>query len=125
MAASADVSFERRMLVDGKLVDAASGKTFANVNPATEEVIGEVTDATSADMYRAIDSARHAFDETDWSTNHAFRKRCLEQLQKALEGEKEDLREELILEVGCPRMVGRMDPNSTRRWPVGSPIRPS
>ena len=25
----------------------------------------------------AIDAARRAFDETDWSTNHAFRKRCL------------------------------------------------
>jgi aldehyde dehydrogenase (NAD+) len=56
-------------------------------------------------MHRAIDSARQAFDETDWSTNHAFRKSCLEQLQEALEAEREELREELILEVGCPRMV--------------------
>ena len=64
MAAPADISFERRMLIDGKLVEAASGKTFANVNPATEEVIGEVTDATAADMHRAIDAARRAFDES-------------------------------------------------------------
>ncbi len=56
-------------------------------------------------MHRAIDAARRAFDETDWSTNRAFRKRCLEQLQEALEAEQEALREELILEVGCPRMV--------------------
>ena len=56
-------------------------------------------------MHRAIDAARRAFDETDWSTNRAFRKRCLEQLHAALEAEKEELREELILEVGCPRMV--------------------
>ena len=105
MAAPADISFERRMLIDGKLVEAASGKTFANVNPATEEVIGEVTDATVADMHCAIDAARRAFDESDWSTNHAFRKRCLGQLQEALEAEQEELREELILEVGCPRMV--------------------
>ena len=33
------------MLVDGKLIPADSGKTFANINPATEEVIGEVADA--------------------------------------------------------------------------------
>ena len=56
-------------------------------------------------MHRAIDAARRAFDETDWSTNHALRKRCLEQLHEALEGEQEELREELIREVGCPRMV--------------------
>ena len=56
-------------------------------------------------MHRAIDAARRAFDETDWSTNRARRKECLTQLQEALETEREALREELILEVGCPRMT--------------------
>jgi aldehyde dehydrogenase (NAD+) len=56
-------------------------------------------------MHRAIAAARRAFDETDWSTNRAFRARCLEQLQEALEAEQEELREQLILEVGCPRMT--------------------
>src|SRR6187431_387809 len=98
------VEFESRMLIDGVLVAGEAG-TFANVNPATEEVLGEVADASHADMARAIDAARRAFDETDWSTDHGFRRRCLEQLQAALEDEREAMREELILEVGCPRMV--------------------
>jgi len=98
------VRYETRMLIDGKLVDGEAG-TFQNVNPATEEVIGEVADASKADMHRAIDAARRAFDETDWATNRALRKRCLEQFQEALESEREELREELIAEVGCPRMV--------------------
>ncbi|MDR3664009.1 MAG: aldehyde dehydrogenase family protein [Mycobacterium sp.] len=92
------------MLIDGKLVDGAAG-TFANINPATEEVIGVTADASKADMHRAIDAARSAFDQTDWSANPAFRQRCLQQLQDALEAEKEDLREELILEAGCPRAI--------------------
>jgi acyl-CoA reductase-like NAD-dependent aldehyde dehydrogenase len=92
------------MLIDGKLVDGEAG-SFTNVNPATEEVLGDVTNASAADMHRAIDAARRAFDTTSWSTDRAFRQRCLGQLQQALEGEKEELREELILEVGCPRMV--------------------
>jgi aldehyde dehydrogenase (NAD+) len=99
------VNPEQKMLIDGKLVEADSGKTFDNVNPATEQVIGQVADASTAEMHRAIDAARRAFDETDWSTNHAFRKQCLQQLHTALEAEKEELREELILEVGCPRMT--------------------
>jgi aldehyde dehydrogenase (NAD+) len=99
-----EVEFETRMLIDGQLVDGQAG-TFTNVNPATEQVLGEVADASSADMHRAIDAARRAFDETAWSTDHAFRQRCLLQLQEALEAEQEALREELILEVGCPRMV--------------------
>jgi acyl-CoA reductase-like NAD-dependent aldehyde dehydrogenase len=92
------------MLIDGRLIEGESG-TFTNVNPATEEVLGEVADASSADMHRAIDAARHAFDETAWSTDGAMRQRCLLQLQEALEAEREVIREELILEVGCPRMV--------------------
>ena len=96
---------EARMLIDGKLVEADSGATFDNVNPATEEVIGQVADASNAEMHRAIDAGRRAFDETDWSTNRARRKECLTQLQEALEAEREELREELILEVGCPRLT--------------------
>ncbi|OFB36947.1 aldehyde dehydrogenase [Mycolicibacterium sp. (ex Dasyatis americana)] len=96
--------FESRMLIDGKLVDGEAG-TFANINPANEEVLGEVSDASKADMNRAIDAARRSFDETDWSTNRQLRKRCLEQLHEAIEGEVEELREELISEVGAPRAV--------------------
>ena len=95
---------ESRMLIDGKLVESGSG-TFTNVNPATEQGIGEVADGSRADMQRAIDAARGAFDDTTWSTDRAFRQRCLLQLQTALESEQEALREELIAEVGCPRMV--------------------
>jgi len=104
MASRTNVRFEPRMLIDGELVDGEAG-TFENVDPATEEVLGEVADASKADMQRAIGAARRAFDETDWSTDRALRKRCLEQLHEALVAEKELLREELILEVGCPRML--------------------
>src|SRR3954470_14811227 len=96
--------FEPRMMIDGKLVDGEAG-TFTNINPANEEVLGEVADASKGDMNRAIDEARRSFDETDWSTNHELRKRCLEQLHEAIESELEELREELIREVGCPRAV--------------------
>jgi aldehyde dehydrogenase (NAD+) len=98
-------SGEVRMLIDGQLVEAASGRRFENVNPATEEVLGEVADASAEDMQRAIGAARRAFDETDWSTNRALRKRCLEQLQDALEAEREALRDEVVAEVGTPRMM--------------------
>jgi aldehyde dehydrogenase (NAD+) len=93
------------MLVGGELVDADSGRTFQNINPATEEVLGEVADGSAVDMGRAVGAARRAFDSTDWSTNRKFRQRCLEQLQVALESEREEFREELIAEVGCPRAI--------------------
>src|SRR4051812_44502386 len=96
--------FESKMMIDGKLVDGEAG-TSTNITPANEDVLGEAADASKADMHRAIDAARRSFDETDWSTNHQLRKRCLEQLHEAIESELEELREELILEVGAPRAV--------------------
>jgi aldehyde dehydrogenase (NAD+) len=96
---------EPRMLIDGDLVQARSGAQFENVNPATEEVLGHVADGGREDMVGAIAAARKAFDETDWSTNRGLRRRCLEQLQAALEGEQEQMRAELVAEVGTPILV--------------------
>jgi aldehyde dehydrogenase (NAD+) len=97
-----EIEAEPRMFIDGKLEEAASGKTYPNVNPATEDVIGEVADASTADMDRAIGAARRAFDDTDWSTDRAFRRRCLEQLKEALDRHREDLRAQIVAEVGTP-----------------------
>ena len=95
-------TYETRMLIDGKLVDAASGATFANVNPATEEPIVEIADAGAEDIDTAIAAARRAFDETTWSEDHAFRQRCLVQLADALDRSREELRGAVVLETGCP-----------------------
>jgi aldehyde dehydrogenase (NAD+) len=93
---------ESRLFIDGKLVDATGGRTYENINPATEEVVGRVADATPADMDRAIAAARRAFDETDWSTNRELRKRCLLQLHEALDKAREQLRPQIVAEVGAP-----------------------
>jgi aldehyde dehydrogenase (NAD+) len=100
--ATHDLVGEFRMLVDGTLVEAAGGDGFDNVNPATEAVIGQTTDATAADMDRAIAAARRAFDQSGWADDRALRQRCLRQLQDAIVGEQESFRSELVAEVGCP-----------------------
>ena len=84
--ALAPLNPETRNLIDGKLVGASNGATFENVNPATEEVIGVCADGTKDDMNAAIAAARRAFDETDWSTNAAFRKRCLDAARRGAQG---------------------------------------
>lgn len=96
------IQAEGRLYIDGALVEARSGKRFANVNPATEEVIGEVADGGPEDMEAAIAAARRAFDETSWSTDPAFRRQCLQQLQDGLRKEKESLREQTVAEAGAP-----------------------
>ncbi len=80
---SATVRFESKMMIDGKLVDGEAG-TFTNINPATEEVIGEVADASKSDMHRAIDAAGARSTRRTGVPNHSFRQRCLLQLQDAI-----------------------------------------
>src|SRR5262245_2509106 len=105
MADTPKLNPETRNLIDGRLVASESGATFPNVNPATEEVIGHTADATRGDMTRAIAAARRAFDETAWSTDQAFRARCLRQLHAALSAAKEELRAIVVAEAGSPLLI--------------------
>jgi aldehyde dehydrogenase (NAD+) len=96
---------EERMLIDGELQFTGSGAKFDVIHPASEEVAGQATDGSVADMERAVGAARRAFDTTDWSRDLEFRYHCLTQLHEALEKDKERLRRILITEVGCPVTV--------------------
>jgi aldehyde dehydrogenase (NAD+) len=78
---------------------------FENINPATEEVLGQVADAGHEDMDEAIGAARRAFDESAWSTDKGLRQRCIRQLHAALVEEQELLRAELVAEVGAPVLL--------------------
>jgi len=93
----------KRLLIDGKLVDAE--KSFPTLNPATGEELGQAPDATVAQAEVAIAAARRAFDTTTWSTDTDLRIRCLEQLGRALTEHREELRALTIAEVGAPRML--------------------
>jgi aldehyde dehydrogenase (NAD+) len=96
---------ESRMLIDGKLVGARGGRTYANVNPATEQVIGVAADAGAADVDDAVVAARRAFDESTWATDVALRARCIRQLTAALAAERDVLRDVVVAEAGCPVLL--------------------
>ena len=96
---------EPRLLIDGKLAESRSGRTFENVNPASEEVIGVCADGTREDMDAAIAAARRAFDESGWSTDADFRRRCLLQLHQALGEAREQLRHVVVAEAGSPILL--------------------
>ncbi|WP_051362017.1 aldehyde dehydrogenase family protein [Solimonas soli] len=108
---------ESRLLIDGRLVAAQSGQGYANINPATEDVVGEVADAGVEDAELAIAAARRAFDRTDWSTNRGFRKRCLMQLRDALRANAPQLRAQVVAETGAPRAITENGPQGD--GPIG------
>jgi betaine-aldehyde dehydrogenase len=58
---------DAQMYIDGKWLDAAEGRRFDVVDPATGETFATVPDAQEQDAEAAIDAARSAFDEGPWS----------------------------------------------------------
>lgn len=104
---SAPVVVDARLLIDGKLVPAATGGTYPNVDPYTERELGQAPDADLVDVDLALGSARRAADEGRWAGDPAFRARCLRQLQAAARSQVERLRSVLIAEVGCPVVMTR------------------
>jgi aldehyde dehydrogenase (NAD+) len=55
-----------KLLINGQWVNSASGKTFPTINPATAEVITQVSEADAADVDKAVAAARAAFDKGPW-----------------------------------------------------------
>ncbi|MFD7710775.1 aldehyde dehydrogenase family protein [Streptomyces sp. NPDC059786] len=60
-----DIAASYGLFIDGEFTDAADGKVFKTVAPATEEVLAEVAQAGEADVDRAVQAARKAFEK--WS----------------------------------------------------------
>jgi aldehyde dehydrogenase (NAD+) len=53
------------LFIDGSFVDSKGGEPFKTINPASEEVLAEVSAAASADVDLAVAAARRAY-ETSW-----------------------------------------------------------
>ncbi|MEX2287970.1 MAG: aldehyde dehydrogenase family protein [Planctomycetaceae bacterium] len=83
---------QTKLLIDGKWVDAASGKTFETINPATGEVIAKVAEADKADVDKAVEAARRAFDSGPWSQmSGSQRGMLLNRLADLIEQNKDEL----------------------------------
>lgn len=82
--------------IGGRFCDAASGETFANINPATGEVLANVAACDVEDVNRAVKAARRAFDAGHWSrAAPAERKRVMLRLAELI---RENLTELALLD---------------------------
>ncbi len=57
-----DIASSYGLFINGEFTDAIGGTTFKTVNPATEEVLSEVSEAGSDDVDRAVRAARDAYE---------------------------------------------------------------
>ena len=61
-----DIKAHYGLFIDGEFVEPVDGTTFTTVNPATEEVLAEVSEAGAQDVARAVSAASTAHSRV-WS----------------------------------------------------------
>lgn len=90
-------------IIDGKEVASVAGKKFLSINPATEEPLAEVAEGGPEDVDRAIQSARHAFDEGPWTRMPAWeRGRLLGRVAEIIRQKNDELALLDALDCGKP-----------------------
>jgi phenylacetaldehyde dehydrogenase len=106
---SSFVSQTRKMLINGKWVEAASGKTFVTYNPATGEVLARVAEGDREDIDRAVKAARNAFASGRWpQLTPSERGRAIWKLADLLEENLEEFAELESLDNGKPQKIARV-----------------
>jgi phenylacetaldehyde dehydrogenase len=102
------VSKPRKMLIDGKWLEAASGNTFPTYNPATGEILAHVAEGNGTDVDRAVTAARNAFESGPWRRLTASeRGRLIWKLADLLESHLEEFAQLESLDNGKPIGVAR------------------
>lgn len=102
------ITKNRKMLIDGKWVEALSGKTFPTHNPATEDILVHVAEGDKEDIERAVVAARRAFESGPWSKiTPSERGRLIWKLSDLVEKNLEELAQLETLDNGKPIGVAR------------------
>ena len=106
---SAFVTAKRKLFINGKWVEAASGKTFPSYNPATGEVLANVAEGDREDIDRAVRAARAAFETGPWSKMPpAGRGKLIWKLADFIEKHQEEFAQLESLDNGKPLKISRI-----------------
>src|SRR5665213_4062668 len=98
-----------KILINGKWVEAASGKTFSTFNPATGEILSRVAEGDKEDVNRAVKAARTAFESGPWSKiTPSERGRMIWKLGDLIEKHLEEFAQVESLDNGKPLTVARI-----------------
>ena len=98
----------RKLLIDGSWVSALSGKTFEVRDPSSDRIIGHCAEGDASDVNRAVEAARRAFEEGDWSRMNAVdRERLLHRLADLIEAQADELAELEAIDNGKSIVMAR------------------
>ncbi len=95
------MSYQDRLFIDGEFVDGVDGATIDVRSPHDGSLLAEVAEAREADVDRAVEAARRAFD--GWKRTSAMdRGRILLRLADAIEDDAEELAQLESIDTGHP-----------------------
>ncbi|OAT72732.1 aldehyde dehydrogenase [Parageobacillus thermoglucosidasius] len=97
---------EIKLFIDGEYVTSSSHSLFEVKNPATQEVIAKVHEATKEDVDRACKAARRAFEAGPWRTM-TVKERCekIRRMAEIIMERREELAHLEATDVGKPYAV--------------------
>ena len=90
------------LFIDGKFSDAEADARFASVNPANEESLTSVAQASALDVDRAVVSARRAYDKVWSKTTGAQRSKYLFRIARLIQERSRELAVVETLDNGKP-----------------------
>jgi aldehyde dehydrogenase (NAD+) len=97
------IARSHRLLIGAERPEAADGRTFATIDPATGREIADVAHAGAEDVARAVAAAREAFASGPWSSMPAAgRERLMHALADAVEARAEEFAQIESLDNGKP-----------------------
>ncbi|HDD52478.1 MAG TPA: aldehyde dehydrogenase family protein, partial [Thermosulfidibacter takaii] len=102
---------EGKLFINGEFVDSAGETTLESINPANSEVIAKVAEAREADIDKAVQAARRAFEEGSWPKMSATdRGRLLRRIADLIQEGRGELARLETMDVGKPiRDSSRVD----------------
>ena len=99
---------ELKLLINNQWVASESRRTFATVNPSTGEEICQVAEADTADVDKAVEAAREAFEHGPWrKMNASARGRLINRLADLIEHNADQLARLEALDNGKPVSVAK------------------
>lgn len=102
-AIAKDIQFPTTSFINGAPYTSVSGNTFSTTNPATGEVLAQITACNSADVDVAVASAKQAFDDGRWhKLSPGTRKKVLLRFADLLEQHSHELSVLESLDSGKP-----------------------
>ncbi len=102
-ALAEDLQIRTQAFIDGRYVDAASGKTFDCLSPIDGRSLGRVAECEAEDIERAVGAARRSFDAGAWSqARPAQRKKTLLKFAQLIEQYGDELALLESLDMGKP-----------------------